>query len=128
MIKKIIILILISVTILKSQLKIKDDTKHYYAGLGISVCTSALIYEATDKNGLSIAIGFATGVGAGFAKEYWWDKHLNKGVFNKADLYTTMWGSLTSIPILISIRDFRKRKQIKIDTLNYNFNKYQCKL
>lgn len=127
MIKKIIILILISVTILKSQLKIKDDTKHYYAGFGISVCTSALIYEATDKNGLSIAIGFATGVGAGFAKEYWWDKHLNKGVFNKADLYTTIWGSLNSVPILICVRDFKKKKN-KIDTLNYNFNKYQCKL
>lgn len=118
--KKIIIIILISVTILKAQLKIKDDTKHYYAGLGISVCTSALIYEATDKNGLSIAIGFATGVGAGFAKEYWWDKHLNKGVFNKADLYTTMWGSFTSVPILISIRDFKKRKQINIDTVKYS--------
>ena len=128
MIKKIIILILISVTILKAQLKIKDDTKHYYAGLGISVGTSALVYELTDNNKLSLAIGFASGVGAGVLKEYWWDKHLNKGVFNKADLYTTMWGSLTSIPILISIRDFRKRKQIKIDTLNYNFNKYQCKL
>lgn len=128
MIKKIIILILIFSNSFFAQRKINDDTKHFYAGFGISVCTSALIYEATDKNGLSIAIGFATGVGAGFAKEYWWDKHLNKGVFNKADLYTTMWGSLTSIPILISIRDFKKRKQIKIDTLNYNFNKYQCKL
>lgn len=39
MIKKIIIILLISVTILKAQLKIKDDTKHYYAGLGISVGT-----------------------------------------------------------------------------------------
>lgn len=128
MIKKIIILILISVTILKSQLKIKDDTKHYYAGLGISVGVSALVYDLTDNNKLSISIGFVSGVGAGVLKEYWWDKHLNKGVFNKADLYTTMWGSFTSVPILISIRDFKKRKQIKIDTLNYNFNKYQCKL
>ena len=123
--KKIIILILISVTILKSQLKIKDDTKHFYAGFGISVCTSALIYEATDRNGLSIAIGFASGVGAGVLKEYWWDKHLNKGVFSKADLYTTMWGSFTSVPILISIRDFKKRKQLEyIDTVKFsNFTK-----
>ena len=128
MIKKIIIILLISVTTLNAQLKIKDDTKHYYAGLGISVCTSALIYEATDRNGLSIAIGFASGVGAGVLKEYWWDKHLQRGTFSKEDLYTTMWGSFTSVPILISIRDFKKRKQINIDTLNYNFNKYQCKL
>ena len=121
--KKIITLLLIA-SIAKGQ-RLNDDTKHYYAGLGISVCTSALIYEATDKNGLSIAIGFATGVGAGFAKEYWWDKHLNKGVFNKADLYTTMWGSFTSVPILISIRDFKKRKQLEyIDTVKFsNFTK-----
>lgn len=121
--KKIITLLLIA-SIAKGQ-RIKDDTKHFYAGFGISVCTSALIYEATDKNGLSIAIGFATGVGAGFAKEYWWDKHLNKGVFNKADLYTTMWGSFTSVPILISIRDFKKRKQLEyIDTVKFsNFTK-----
>ena len=124
MIKKIIILILISVTILKSQLKIKDDTKHYYAGLGISVCTSALVYELTDNNKLSLAIGFASGVGAGVLKEYWWDKHLQRGTFSKEDLYTTMWGSLTSVPILISIRDFKKRKQINIDTVKYsNFTK-----
>ena len=124
MIKKIIIIILISVTTLNAQLKIKDDTKHYYAGLGISVGTSALVYELTDNNKLSLAIGFASGVGAGVLKEYWWDKHLNKGVFNKADLYTTMWGSFTSVPILISIRDFKKRKQINIDTVKYsNFTK-----
>ena len=79
MIKKIIILILISVTTLNAQLKIKDDTKHYYAGLGISVCTSALVYELTDNNKLSLAIGFASGVGAGVLKEYWWDKHLQRG-------------------------------------------------
>ena len=122
--KKIIILILISVTILKSQLKIKDDTKHYYAGLGISVCTSALVYELTDNNKLSLAIGFASGVGAGVLKEYWWDKHLQRGTFSNEDLYTTMWGSLTSVPILISIRDFKKRKQINIDTVKYsNFTK-----
>jgi len=123
--KKIIILILISVTILKSQLKIKDDTKHYYAGLGISVGTSALVYDLTDNNKLSISIGFVSGVGAGVLKEYWWDKHLNKGVFNKADLYTTMWGSFTSVPILISIRDFKKRKQLEyIDTVKFsNFTK-----
>ena len=81
MIKKIIILILISVTILKSQLKIKDDTKHYHAGLGISLCTSALVYESTDNNKLSLAIGFASGVGAGVLKEYWLDKHLQRGTF-----------------------------------------------
>ena len=123
--KKIIILILISVTILKSQLKIKDDTKHYYAGLGISVGVSALLYDLTDNNKLSISIGFVSGVGAGVLKEYWWDKHLNKGVFNKADLYTTMWGSFTSVPILISIRDFKKRKQLEyIDTVKFsNFTK-----
>jgi hypothetical protein len=122
--KKIIILILISVTILKSQLKIKDDTKHYYAGLGISVGVSALLYDLTDNNKLSISIGFVSGVGAGVLKEYWWDKHLNKGVFNKVDLYTTMWGSFTSVPILISIRDFKKRKQINIDTVKFsNFTK-----
>jgi hypothetical protein len=42
-----------------------------------------------------------------------------------ADLYTTMWGSFTSVPILISIRDFKKRKQLEyIDTVKYsNFTK-----
>jgi len=119
MIKKTIILLLISVTTLNAQLKIKDDTKHYYAGLGISVGVSALVYDLTDNNKLSISIGFVSGVGAGVLKEYWWDKHLQRGTFSKEDLYTTMWGSLTSIPILISIRDFKKRKQIKIDTLKF---------
>ena len=116
--KNIITLLLIA-SIAKGQ-RLNDDTKHYYAGLGISVCTSALIYEATDRNGLSIAIGFASGVGAGVLKEYWWDKHLQRGTFSKEDLYTTMWGSFTSVPILISIRDFKKRKQINIDTVKYS--------
>lgn len=115
--KKIITLLLIA-SIAKGQ-RIKDDTKHYYAGLGISVCTSALVYELTDNNKLSISIGFASGVGAGVLKEYWWDKHLQRGTFSKEDLYTTMWGSFTSVPILISIRDFKKRKQINIDTLKF---------
>jgi len=79
----------------------------------------ALVYDLTDNNKLSISIGFVSGVGAGVLKEYWWDKHLQRGTFSKEDLYTTMWGSLTSIPILISIRDFKKRKQIKIDTLKF---------
>ncbi len=117
------LLILITLN-LSAQLKIKDDTKHYYAGLGISVGTSALVYELTDNNKLSLAIGFASGVGAGVLKEYWWDKHLQRGTFSKEDLYTTMWGSFTSVPILISIRDFKKRKQINIDTVKYsNFTK-----
>lgn len=120
---KTMLLILITLN-LSAQLKIKDDTKHYYAGLGISVGTSALVYELTDNNKLSLAIGFASGVGAGVLKEYWWDKHLQRGTFSKEDLYTTMWGSFTSIPILISIRDFKKRKQINIDTVKYsNFTK-----
>ena len=120
--KKIITLLLIA-SIAKGQ-RMNDDSKHFYAGLGISVCTSALVYELTDNNKLSLAIGFASGVGAGVLKEYWWDKHLQRGTFSKEDLYTTAWGSLTSVPILISIRDFKKRKQINIDTVKYsNFTK-----
>jgi len=120
--KKIITLLLIA-SIAKGQ-RMNDDSKHFYAGLGISVCTSALVYELTDNNKLSLAIGFASGVGAGVLKEYWWDKHLQRGTFSKEDLYTTMWGSFTSVPILISIRDFKKRKQISIDTVKYsNFTK-----
>ena len=115
--KNIITLLLIA-SIAKGQ-RIKDDTKHYYAGLGISVGTSALVYELTDNNKLSLAIGFTSGVGAGVLKEYWWDKHLQRGTFSKEDLYTTMWGSFTSIPFLITVRDFKKRKQIKIDTLKF---------
>ena len=120
--KNIITLLLIA-SIAKGQ-RMNDDSKHFYAGLGISVGTSALVYELTDNNKLSLAIGFASGVGAGVLKEYWWDKHLQRGTFSKEDLYTTMWGSLTSVPILISIRDFKKRKQINIDTVKYsNFTK-----
>lgn len=120
--KKIITLLLIA-SVAKGQ-RLSDDSKHYYAGLGISVGVSALLYELTDNNKLSLAIGFASGVGAGVLKEYWWDKHLQRGTFSKEDLYTTMWGSFTSVPILISIRDFKKRKQINIDTVKYsNFTK-----
>lgn len=121
--KNIITLLLIA-SIAKGQ-RIKDDTKHYYAGLGISVGTSALVYDLTDNNKLSISIGFVSGVGAGVLKEYWWDKHLQRGTFSKEDLYTTMWGSFTSVPILISIRDFKKRKQLEyIDTVKFsNFTK-----
>ena len=67
--KKIITLLLIA-SIAKGQ-RMNDDSKHFYAGLGISVCTSALVYELTDNNKLSLAIGFASGVGAGVLKEYW---------------------------------------------------------
>lgn len=117
--KNIITLLLIA-SIAKGQ-RMNDDSKHYYAGLGISVCTSALVYELTDNNKLSISIGFVSGVGAGVLKEYWWDKHLQRGTFSKEDLYTTMWGSFTSVPILISIRDFKKRKQLEyIDTVKYS--------
>ncbi|RTK92583.1 MAG: hypothetical protein EKK61_04055 [Rickettsiales bacterium] len=115
--KNIITLLLIA-SIAKGQ-RMNDDSKHFYAGLGISVGVSALLYDLTDNNKLSISIGFVSGVGAGVLKEYWWDKHLQRGTFSKEDLYTTMWGSLTSIPILISIRDFKKRKEINIDTNKY---------
>lgn len=120
---KTIITLLLIASIAKGQ-RLNDDTKHYYAGLGISVCTSALVYDLTDNNKLSISIGFVSGVGAGVLKEYWWDKHLNNGTFNKYDLYTTSWGSLTSVPILISVRDFNKKRKLEIDSSYYSFNNY----
>lgn len=59
--------------------------------------------------------GLASGILAGYAKEYIWDKEMGRGTFSKNDLMCTAWGSmLGTIGLVVSfdIKEKRKRKHI----------------
>lgn len=76
-------------------IKWDDKDSHKLAGTIITFVTSFTLYKATEINfWLCLLFGLLSGVLAGLAKEYVWDKHLKKGTFSKDDIYATSWGAL----------------------------------
>ena len=86
----------------------KSDTKHFYAGFGISCISGSIVNHYTDKPGLSCVIGFGVGTLAGLGKEYIYDKQWGKGVFSKDDYRMTAWGSLCGSIVLRCVIDWNK--------------------
>lgn len=120
--KKIILTLLIILSVrIQAQIKnqniwnkIPDDAKHVYAGLAINAATGSLVYRLTEgRIGWSLLAGFTAGVGAGFAKEYIWDKAMKKGTFNKMDIADTAWGSLIGTVCLRVGIDVHEKRQDK---------------
>lgn len=101
--------------LLKGQ--IPSDVKHVYAGVGISVATGVITYNLTEGRWLeSMGVGLATGVVAGLAKEYIWDKEMKRGTFNKMDILSTNWGALigtVSLCVVFDTKEKKKRKKFK---------------
>ena len=113
------ILLLFSCLALKSQaLKfnetIFDDAfKHEAAGGIIAIVTGEIIYQTTNLEGLSSAIGAGAGITITLAKEFIYDKYFQMGVFSLNDIIAGCMGSLTGAMIHRVIIDLRYRHEQK---------------
>jgi hypothetical protein len=105
---KIIILLLICS--LSYGQKMTDDTKHFIAGVGITITSSYVIHKITKRPFLSCISGLAIGVGTGLAKEYIYDRAMGKGVFNKQDYKNTAIGSVFGYMTIQCLITIKKRK------------------
>jgi hypothetical protein len=87
--------------------KIPDDVKHFYAGAGITFVSASIINHYTDKPTVSVCSGVAIGILSGLAKEFIYDKAMNRGVFSKDDYRMTGWGSLCGGIVIRCVIDYR---------------------
>lgn len=90
-----------------------DNSKHYYAGAGISYVSGSIFYKKTKRKMLSCMVGMSMGALAGLTKEYYYDKHMGKGVFSKDDYQITSWGSVCGGFTLCLVIDSKQRNQHK---------------
>ena len=102
---KPLILILLLTLSLRGQ---SDDTKHFYAGFGITCISSSIANHYLDNPTKSCLIGFGAGVLAGFGKEYIYDRAMNKGVFSYEDLATTVWGAAVGGIVIRCVIDWKE--------------------
>lgn len=89
---------------MKINFKPTDDDLHKLAGTLITSVTGFILYYfgfATPF--VSCLIGFAMGTLAGFAKDYVWDKWMKRGVFDKWDIISTIFGALFGVAVLVII-------------------------
>lgn len=110
---KVLILILLTLS-LKSQ-----DYLHVYAGIGISIVTSEVSYQITDRPVLSCLIGSACGITAGILKEKVYDRELKNGVYSQQDMFLTGWGAVIGsmcMRVKFDLQDKKRQKEfIKIN-------------
>lgn len=104
---KVLILILLTLS-LKSQ-----DYLHVYAGMGISIVTSEVSNQITDRPVLSCVIGGLAGIGAGIAKECIYDREFKNGVYSKKDMFLTGWGAVIGSMIMTVKFDLNYKKRQK---------------
>lgn len=97
--------------------QLKDDDLHYLAGLNISNSVgSAYFVSKPYKPFRACLVGFIAGSVAGLGKELYDSRKGGTG-FNKADLSTTVWGSLVgTLTLRIGIHQFYGQKR----TIAYN--------
>jgi hypothetical protein len=94
--------------------QIPADVKHVYAGVGISAGVGVMTYKLTDGRWLpSLGAGLASGILAGYAKEYVWDKGMGRGTFSKNDIICTAWGSMLGTICITVYFDHQERKKQK---------------
>jgi len=107
----------------------KSDVLHHYCGVGISVGTGLVAYKlqpdyAKHRILKSCAIGFCSGLLAGYLKEAIYDRAWNKGTYNNWDIFSTGWGSLCGsiyLGIGLNMHELKKEKNKKPN--RYKFNK-----
>lgn len=115
--KKIITLLLIA-SIAKGQ-RMNDDSKHFYAGFGITLTTHFITSQFNVKPVKSRALGFLAGMTANFLKEFVWDKRLDRGVYSNEDLAFTSYGVVLGTGVSFCIDDNKKSKLRQLDTINF---------
>lgn len=111
------ILIFLSITC-KSQidftkLVFDDKAVHNYVGMGAAIVAGEVLYQTTDLDGLSSAIGAAFGVSITLAKEFIYDRYFKRGVFSVGDIIAGCMGAFTGGMIHRVIIDIRYKKEQK---------------
>lgn len=84
-----------------------DKFKHNSASVIIAITTSEVLYQTTDLEGLSSAIGGITAITVTLGKEYIYDRYLGYGVFSVGDIIAGCMGALTGAMIHRVIIDLR---------------------
>jgi len=80
----------------------EDKTKHFVAGVAISMLSYELMYRKTEKKGSALAFGFGMGVLAGFAKELY--DATGRGNRDYIDfLWTTTGAAMPCISLVIHL-------------------------
>lgn len=115
----IIIFIVLYSMMGQSQIKMKDDTKHFYAGFTIAVGSAEVINQVIDRPGISALIGSALGTGAGIFKEEVIDKRMHRGVYNKGDMAMTTWGAICGGMVVRVHFDLQIKKRNKLHKEDY---------
>lgn|SRR5574343_523750 len=86
--------------------KIDDKVLHVYAGILVAIVGGFSIYYFTTVMPIIACIcGAFIGALSGILKEFFWDKYLKKGTFDKQDMFMTFWGSLVGSVALRVIID-----------------------
>ena len=111
------ILFLFSIS-LKSQIdfpkfELSDKTKHNWVAMGSSILVGEVLYQTTDLEGLSSAIGAAFGISITLAKEYIYDRYFKRGIFSVDDIIAGCFGAVTGGMVHRVIIDLRYRKEQK---------------
>ena len=119
--KRIILLCLISQS-LSSQIKFDDKAAHWWVAFGLTVVSSEITYQITDRIGLSVLAGGIVGEGATLGKELFWDGHLKKGVKSLEDGIVGSMGTVSGMMIAtvkfnIQSEKRNKRNKSKLRTL-----------
>lgn len=116
--KKILILLILISNSLNAQMN--DESKHFYAGFGITLGTHWIASQFDIKPVYARAIGFATGMIANGTKEIIHDKWLGLGVPSLKDGGFTTYGCVLGTGVAFCIDDTKKTKLLKLDTLYFS--------
>jgi hypothetical protein len=90
-----------------------DKFKHNAASIIIAVSVGEIIYQTTDLEGLSSAIGGGLAIAITVGKEYIYDRELGYGVFSVGDIIAGCMGAITGAMIHRVIIDLRYKHRQK---------------
>lgn len=117
---KYVLIILLFLTMnVSSQIKMKDDTKHFYSGFVISVGCAEITNQLIDRPTISSIIGSLIGSSVGIFKEEIYDKRMHRGVYSKSDMAMTAWGSVCGGMVVRVHFDLQMKKQNKLHKEDY---------
>lgn len=103
------------------ELKFDDKAAHFYVGASSAIMVGEIIYQVTNLEGLSSAVGAGFGISITLAKEYIYDRYLKRGVFSIDDIIVGCFGAVTGGMIHRVIIDLRyKHNQNKLIKLQHS--------
>lgn len=97
------------------ELKFDDKAAHFYVAMGSSIVVGEVLYQCTNLEGLSSAVGAAFGISTTLAKEYIYDRYYKRGVFSIEDILVGCFGAVTGGMIhrvIIDLRYKHNQKQV----------------